>query len=30
MVILPKRFYLQGLKHKSSGISVIAGGENGN
>lgn len=29
MVILPKEFYLQGLKHKSTGISVVAGGESG-
>lgn len=29
MVILPTQFYLQGLKYKPSGISVVTGGENG-
>lgn len=30
MAILPKQFYIQGLEHKSSGICVVVGGENGN
>lgn len=29
MVVLPKQFYLQGLEHKSSGVCVVVGGENG-
>lgn len=29
MVVLPKSFYVHGVQHKSSGICVAAGGENG-
>ncbi|XP_050423894.1 transducin beta-like protein 3 [Adelges cooleyi] len=30
MAVLPKTFYLQGVLHKSTGVCVVAGGENGN
>lgn len=30
MIILPKLFYFNGLQHKSDGICIVTGGENGN
>lgn len=30
MVVLPELFYINGLKQSPEGVSVVAGGENGN
>lgn len=30
MVVLPEIFYINGLKQSPEGVSVVAGGENGN